>query len=240
MKKEIFIPLEIEDVISALKTEIDIISVSENSGVSTITTDTIRIFDNLCDTIDLKDGMIVTIGSKNYQVSNVTHTVTADSFDVTGTNITATKWNVAANFKTGSRKEINDILNDQNGNLTRFPLIWLIPSDNLDYDSPVLDFTADVILVFAHKANNTDLTSKRYTNNIKPVIQPLIALFNSWLQSSDFNYMFEFNGNGKPIEVSKSIFAFYGSDDKTKEVLNVTTDAIENVYTLKFKRQYEY
>ena len=240
MKKELFIPTEINDVITALKTEINIISIAENSGVSTITTDTIRIFDNLCDTIDLKNGMIVTIGTKNYQVSNVTHTVLADTFDVTGTNITATKWNVAANFQTGSRKEINDILNNQNGDLNRFPLIWLIPSDELDQNNVVLDFTVDLVLVFAHKANNTDYTTTRYENNIKPVLQPLISLFNAWLQSSDFNYMLEFDGYGKPIDYTKNIFAFYGTDDKTKEVLNVSTDAIEANYTLKFKKQYEY
>ena len=240
MKKEIFIPNEIQDIVTALKSEVNISSIVENSGVSTITTDSIRIFDNLCDTIDLKDGMIVTIGSKNFQVSNVIHTPFVNSFDVIGTNITATKWNVAANYKPGSREEINDILNSQNGDLNRFPLIWLIPPSDLDESSAVLDFTADIVLVFAYKANKTDRTQKRYDNNIKPVIQPLITLFNSWLQSSDFNYMLEFNGHKKPIDSNKSIFAFYGNNDKTKEVLNVTTDAIEVAYTLKFKKQYEY
>jgi len=240
MKKEIFIPNEIQDIITALTAPINIISIVENSGVSTITTDTIRIFDNLCDTMNLQDGMIVTINSVNYQVSNVTHTVTADTFDITGINIPVTEWCIALNYETGSRTEINQILNRDSGDLDRFPLLWLIPTTDLDYDNPVLEFSADIVLVFAHKANNTDYTSIRYDNSIEPVIQPLITLFNLWLQSSDFNYMLEFNGYGKPINQKKSIYPFYGTSDKTESVLNVVTDAIEIDYTLKFKKQYEY
>jgi hypothetical protein len=190
--------------------------------------------------MDLKDGMIVTINNKNYQVSNVSHTPLADTFDITETNLVASEWAVAANYETGSRKEIHDILNRDSGQLNRFPLIWLIPSIGLNHDNVVIDFEADVNLVFAHKSNRTDFTETRYNNNIDPVIQPLITLFNLWLQSSDFNYMLEFNGHGQPIDYDKDIFAFYGTSDKVKDVLTESTDAIEMSYNLQFKKQYEY
>lgn len=238
MKKDIFIPQEINDVIVAMKSPINIISVVENSGVSTITTDTIRLFDDLSITFDLKEGIIVTIDEVNYPVSNVIHTPQADSFDVIGVNIPESEWSIAAKFETASRIEINQILNQESGQLNRFPLIWLLPVGDLDKGNVTIDFEANIIMVFAHKANKTDRTYKRFNNNFEIVIQPLLTLFNLWLQSSDFNYMFEFNGRGKPIDRNVVNFPFYGTSDKTKEVLNTTTDAIEVSYNLKFKNQY--
>lgn len=240
MKKNIYIYNELNDVIDAMKTTITINSISELEGVSTINTSSIKLFDNLEQTIDLTDGMIVTINSINYVVSNVTHTPIANTFDIAATNLVATEWNVAANFKTGSRTEINQILQQDSGNLNRFPLIWLLPPEQEDYDHPVHDFTAEISLVFAHKSNKTDRTTSRITNNFEPVLQPLMNLFLAWMLSSDFNYVFEFFGKEKPINYTKTNYPFYGTSDKTKEVLNTTTDAIESTMQLTFKKQFEY
>lgn len=242
MKKIINIPTEIEDIVTAMTQPIAITSISESGGVSTITTDSIRLFDEPVNAIwfDLQDGMIVTINSINYQVSNVTHTPITNTFEITATGLVATEWNIAANYKPASRYEVNQILNQESGNLNRFPLIWLLPTTELDENQQVLDFTASLTLVFAHKSNKTDRTATRYTNNFEPVIKPLITLFNYWLTSTDFNYMLEYNGQGKPIDSQSSDYAFYGTTDKAKEVLNTTTDAVEMVYNLKFKKQYEY
>ena len=238
MKKDIFVSKEINNVIDALATPINISSIVENSGVTTITTETIRLFDNLSITMDLKEGMIVSIGEINYPVQNVIHTPQFDSFDVVGTGITASTWNVAAKFEVASRFEINQILQQESGQLNRFPLIWLLPVGALDKDNVVIDFQSPITMVFAHKANKTDRTSNRIDNNFELIIQPLVTLFNLWLKSSDFNYMLEYNGQGKSIDYDLSNFPFYGSPDKTKQVLNTTTDAIEVSYDLKFKKQY--
>ena len=147
---------------------------------------------------------------------------------------------VAANFQTGSRIEVNQILDQYASNLDRFPLIWVLPPTDEDYNHKDIEFSATVNIVFAHKANKTDRTEKRITNNFKPIIQPLMSLFNLWSQSSDFNYMLEFYGHQKPIEYTKSNFAFYGTSDKEEQVLSsVAVDAIEVNYQLKFKKQYE-
>lgn len=237
MKKELQIYSELNDIITSLTGAIAINSISEVDGVSTINTDSVVIFDNLSDIIVLTSGMIVTLDNINYSVSNVVNNPVQKSFDITATDLTATEWNVAANFQTGSRKEINQILQQDAVNLDRFPLIWLLPPSNLDFDHNLLDFTADITLVFAHKANATDRTVKRLTNTFDPVIQPLLKVFNKWLTSSDFNYMLEFFGKDKPIDYEQTNFAFYGADGKGV-FTSVSTDAIEVSMTLSFKRQY--
>jgi len=238
MKRDLFIPNEIKDIVTSLKSIFNINSIAEVDGVSTINTQTLTIFNNLSDAMLLVEGMIIEMDDINYVVSNIVNTTTLKTFDVTATGLTASTWNVAANFQTGSRYEINQILKQDATSLDRFPLIWVLPATDEDNDHPVLDFTATVNIVFAHKANKTDRTEKRITNNFEPVIQPLMNLFNKWLTSSDFNYMLEFSGYGKPVNYSKSNFPFYGTSDQSKSVLNTTTDAIEVNYDLSFKNQY--
>lgn len=238
MKKDIQIYSELNDIVTALTGAIGIVSISDVDGVSTITTDSVTIFDNLGETVVLTSGMIVTLDSINYPVSNIVNKPGTKSFDITATGLTATEWNVSANFQTAGRREINQILNQDSGDLDRFPLIWLLPPTNQDNDQNALDFTVTITLVFAHKANKTDRTVKRLEENFDPVIQPLLTLFNKWMTSSDFNYMLEFLGKGKPINYEKTNFAFYGNSDKTKSVLETTTDAIEVSMDLSFKKQY--
>ncbi len=50
--------------------------------------------------------------------------------------------------------------------------------------------------------------------------------------------MLEFFGKGKTINYEKTNFAFYGNSDKSKSVLQTTTDAIEASMDLNFKKQY--
>ena len=126
MKKRLKIPNEIKTIINKIKTSVNIVSISESSGVSTIITDTVQVFNNLSIVMLLKSGMVVTINNKNYVVSNIVDTPGVKSFDVHGTNIDVTSWHVAANFKTGTRVEINEVLNLQNNNEFRemkFPFV---------------------------------------------------------------------------------------------------------------------
>lgn len=239
MKKELNIYTELAGIANALKATFAITSISEAGGISTVTTESIRLFDNLSITQDLTDGMIITMDNVNYQVSNVTHTPQADTFDISATGLTATEWNVAFNFQTGTRKEIIQILEEQSGNLNRFPLIWLLPPTDLDNDNEVYDFTASIVLSFAHKSEKTYRTTKSITENFIPILQPLISLYKKWLQSSDFSYMLEFFGHEKPLNYNNSDFAFYGTSNGN-EVLNTTSAAIELSINLTFKKQYEY
>lgn len=243
MKQEIDIYTQLNDIVNAMKEAINIVSISAAvDGVQTIVVDTIVIFDNLSRVIKLTNGMIVTINSITYPVSNIIDIPAIKSFDIEATDLTIeneTTYNIAANFQTGTLKEINEILNSEAGNEDRFPLIWLLPTADLDTNQIVLDFTASVTLVYAHKTDNSNRTTKSITNNFIPVLQPLRTLFEAWMQSSDFNYMLEFNGFGKPINGKESDIHFFGNDDKSKSIIDtVSTDAKRIVYELNFKKQF--
>lgn len=242
MKLSLQIPDEINDIITALTESFSITSIVESSGVSTITTETLTIFDNLSETMLLKSGMVVTIGDVNYQVSNIVNSL-VNTFDVTATNLTDTEWNVAASFKFGSQNEIDKALNQENNNdskLKRFPLIWLFTPIERDFNNQVIDFESDLVFSFAFQSNKTDRFQKRLDGNIKTILEPLLKLFLLHVQSSDFNYMFEFEGYQKALDIQTNNFYFYGTSDQSKSVLNTTTDAIEVQTSLKFKKQFEY
>ena len=239
MKKSLQITNELNDIITQMTLPFSISSINEVSGVSTINTESVTIFNNLDKTMILQEGMIITINDINYPVLNIVNLPGGKSFDIEATNLTATEWNIAANYKPGTRREINQILSQDSSSLDRFPLIWLItPTAKPDKFQEYLDFTADLVLVFAHKANKTDRTQKRIDENISPVIQPLLDLFNLWMQSSDFNYMLEFFGNDKPIDYDFLNFAYYGNNEKGV-FTSISTDAIEVDYTLNFKKQFD-
>lgn len=239
MKKSLQITNELSDIITRMKLPFVINSVNEAGGVSTINSETVTIFDNLDKVMILKEGMIITINNINYPVSNIINSPSIKSFDIEASDLTATEWNIAANYKPGTRREINQILSQDASSLDRFPLIWLItPTAKPDKFQEYLDFTVDLVLVFAHKANKTDRTQKRIDENISPVIQPLLDLFNLWLQSSDFNYMLEFFGHGKAIDYEMNNFAYYGNNEKGV-FTSISTDAIEVNYELNFKEQYD-
>jgi len=242
-KKELQISTELEKIFDAMTFDIPCV-ITELNGISTITmqsNDTI-IFDDLGNSMRLQNGMSVSIGLKNYEVSNVIHTPIEDTFTVEGINITSeTSWKVACNFQVGTRKEVNQILaqeqNDDN-KFKRFPLVWWIYSDEKDSNHRVLDFKSTLNFAFAYKSNSTDRTKKRIENNFTKIIQPLLKLFKLWLQSSDFNYMLDFYGYEKPIDCKEINWPYYGEDNGG--VLETTSDAIEVEFNLDFKRQYEY
>lgn len=240
LKKEIQISTELEDIITAMKSPIGIISTSVIDGVTTIVTNSVTIFDNLCAVVLLTAEMIVTIGDTNYAVFNIINTPGVKSFDVTGIGITSEEWNVAANFRTGTRTEINEILSQQrtdDNRRKRWPLIWYIYSDNRDKTNEKIDFSSTLNIAFAYNSNDTDKTSTRIDNSISPVLQPLLSLFLLWIQSSDFYYMFEFGGFGKALDLKTKNFPFYGASDKLENVLETSTDAIEIEIELNFKKQ---
>jgi len=245
-KKDLQISTELQKVFDALTFSIPILSIIENDGISTImlNSDDVIIFDNLGKSMLLQNGMVVTLGLKNYVVSNVVHTPDFDSFDIEETGLsvlTTPNWSIACNFQAGSRIEINAILKQEQADenrFKRFPLVWWIYSDEKDFFNETLDFKSTLNLAFAYKSNSTDRTTKRIDENITKIIQPLLRLFLLWLQSSEFYYMLEFYGYEKPIDYKTTNFPFYGNDNES--VLEVSSDAIEIELNLNFKKQYDY
>ena len=110
MKRSLQITNELNDIITQLIQTFVILSIDEVDGVSTINPDPVTIFDNLSKVMVLQEGMIITINNINYPVANVVNLPGGRSFDITTTGLVATEWNVAANFKPATRREINQIL----------------------------------------------------------------------------------------------------------------------------------
>jgi len=232
-KKNLIISNELQDVVNKMTTAHDIVNLTDNGTNTTIITSSAYLFENYL----LKSGMIIEIDNVNYEVLSVAHTANNDLIEIKGILKVGTSWSLAINYMTGTRIEVNQILQQESGNLDRFPLIWLLQPIETNFENQAVDFSADLVLVFAHKSNATDRASKRLNENINKVIQPLIDIFKLQLESNYFNYMIEREGD-KEIELKQNIFPFYGTSDKKKSVLNTFTDAIEVQTQLKFKKQF--
>jgi hypothetical protein len=237
-KKNLVIAKELDVVFSAMKRQRNILAITETNGISTIEVDSLVLFSDLGVDFILRNDMFVEIDDVNYQVSNIVDEVNIKSFDIKAINVNANVYNIALNYKFGSRKEINQALTQEQGRLDRFPLVWLILPIDKDFSHQVLDFESEIILVFAHNSNKTDRAAVRIEENFKPVLEPLRELFFFVIQSVEFNYMFEFFGHEKQIDYNSENYYFYGNSDKTKSVLTTTTDAIETKIQLKFKKQF--
>jgi hypothetical protein len=236
-KLDIFEPVEIKKVIDFLKTEKNITNISESSGVSTITTDSLVLLADVIP-IYLKSGQIVTINDVNYTVSNVNHT--NKTFQITASGLIATKWNLAINFQFGSRVEINEILAIQQNapemKSQRFPLIWLFINEGRNHTILDSDFETSLKLAFVGLSKPEYKAQKRLDSTIIPVIQPLVSLFLATIQSPYFATVFSFEYG--ELKYTDYIRYFYGASDKSEMVLSAPTDAIELELDLTFQNQY--
>lgn len=234
-KIDIYEPDEISSVIAAMQTEHPILSVSENGGVSTITTNNIVLLDGQAP-IALQAGQIVTIGTTNYEVL----AVTTNTFNITATGITDTDWKLAVNFMFGSRIEINQMLanysKDDDKKLIRFPLIWLFINNERVHDSNTYDFRTTLQFAIVHLTSKGYRANDRLTNVFKKVLQPLSKLFLETIHSTQFRGVFAFPNMIN--DYSDWYRYFYGSSDLNKQVLDATTDAIELSVDLTFVKQY--
>ena len=139
-KTDIYEADQIESVITFLKTEKTISNITESAGVSTIYSNSLVLL-NIVDKIYLQNGQIVTLNKINYQVSSVD--IVANTFKITASGLyhmstdpipvkvlDVTKWNLAIDFKFGSRREISELLNiesnDPDKKLIRFPFDLVI------------------------------------------------------------------------------------------------------------------
>lgn len=236
-KIDIYEHEEIEAVFDFIKTEKNITHISEVSGVSTITSDSlVLLYDRV--SIYLQAGQIITINNVNYNVLSVNRTL--KQFTITATGLIATKWNLAVNYKFGSRIEVNELLTieskDTTEKLKRFPLAWLIINEPEQSENLEFDHNSNIKLVIAHLTKPEYRADYRLDNVLKTVIQPLITLFLSTIQSPYFSDVFQFE-YGKLRQTKYNRF-FYGSSDKNEMVLSAPTDAIEIEVDLTFQNQY--
>lgn len=244
---------EIEKVVNFMKTEKTITDIVENSGIYTITSNTLVLLRET-EIIYLQVGQIVTIDNINYKVLTVnltlkTFTITKGvtlyhmSTDLIPVKVLdVTKWNLSVNYMYGSRIEINQRLenakDDPDQKLTRFPLIWhFINNKQDDNPSQGVDIKTTIEFAFVNLTEKTYTTIQRKNYNFKPIIDPLLILFKETLQSCYFNKVFYFEDR-KTFEHGKWYRYFYGSSDKNVPVLDAATDAIEVSFDLQFLQQF--
>lgn len=249
-KKPIYEPDEIKAVFDYLKTEKNIIDITESNGISTIYTDSLVLLRVLYN-IYLQDKQIVTINKINYSVDNVD--LDLKSFEIEAVNLyhmstdaipvkvlDATKWNLAINFDFGSRIEVNQVLmnevTDPDKKLQRFPLAWLLINQPEKSKSMDTDHISSVKMVFAHLTDPTYLAEKRKEQVLKTVLDPLYTLFVETIRSPYFRRKFRWNEN-EFIETKYNRY-FYGSSDKQEKVFDSPTDAIEIELDVVFENQY--
>ena len=249
-KKTIYEPDEVKSIFTFLKAEKNIINITESGTVSTIYSDSLVLL-QVQYPIYLKNGQIVTIDNVNYAVSNVN--LTNKTFDINKTGLfhmstdlipvkvlDVTKWNLACEFKFGSRPEINEILqlevSDPAKKLHRFPLVWLFINENRDHDNLEYSFKTGLKMSFVHLSKPEYKAEYRKENIFKPVLVPLVELFMEAIQSSHFSRVFAFGYND--LNFNEYFRYFYGSADKNKMVLDSPTDAIEIDFDVTFSNQY--
>jgi len=249
-KEDIYEADEIEAVFDFLTVEKNITDISETGGVSTITTNSVTLLD-IIDKIYLQAGQIVTLNKINYSVLAVS--VSAKTFTITATGLyhmstapipvkvlDVTKWNLAINFKFGSRIEINKLLDIENKDINkkqiRFPLVWLFINESRDHDSLEYDYRTGLKLAIVHLTNIEYTAEQRLDNVFKKVLQPLETLFLETIQSPYFARVF--NWEYTELNYKDYYRYFYGSSDKNQMVLTAPTDAIEIDLDVIFQNQY--
>ena len=243
---DIYEPDEINAVFTFIKTVKTITDITENAGISTITTDSLVLLNDV-QKIYLQAGQIVTLNSINYEVLTVgTGQFTISAVDLYtldylgNKQLLVTEWNLAVNFKFGSRIEINELLNneskDTSKKLMRFPLVWLFINEGREHDSLDYDYKTSLKMAFVHLSEVKYTAQQRLDNVFKKVLQPLESLFLATIQSPYFSTKFNFEY--ETLTFTDYYRYFYGSSDKNKTVLNAPTDAIELDLDLNFQNQY--
>ena len=249
-RTDIFEADEIEAVFDFLTKEKTISDITESLGISTIYSNSVILLD-IIDKIYLQAGQIVTLNKINYQVLTVD--ISAKKFTITASGLyhmstdlipvkilDVTKWNLAINFKFGSRNEINKLLDIENKDINkkqiRFPLAWLFINESRDHDSLEYDYKTGLKLAFVHLTNVEYTAEQRLDNVFKKVLQPLETLFLETIRSPYFSRVF----NWEYMELSYKDYYryFYGSSDKNQMVLTAPTDAIEIDLDVIFQNQY--
>jgi hypothetical protein len=248
-QKVIYEVEEIGKVINYMRTEKNIINITEASGIYTIYSDSLILLREN-ENIYLQAGQIITINSEDYKVLTVnlntkTFTITKDValFHMSGQNkvLDATKWKLTVNYLYGSRIEINSIIqNIGKGSdklATKFPLIWMFVNNKEEINPREnIDISTNSKFALVHNTDKNYKASDRLTNVFKPILDPLWLLFKKTMESTYFSSVFNFQTYEYPYE--KYYRYFYGSSDKNEGVLDSPTDAIEIGLDLEFRKQY--
>lgn len=236
-KKDINEPTQIKAVIDFLKTVKTISSITELAGISTINSNTLVLL-NIAEPIKLKTGQVITINNINYPVLSVNYAL--NSFTITASNLVASQWHLAIDFKFGSRMEINQLLfiesKDADKKDIRFPFIWLFINEGREHDNPEYDYKTGLKIAFVHMSDKNWKAQQRLDNVIEPVLEPLRTLFLETIQSPYFARVFTWEF--KKLSYTEYYRYFYGSSDKNEMVLTAPTDAIEIDLDVTFQNQY--
>lgn len=218
-----------EDVCNLMRFGSTISNIAELDGVSTITTDNLY---------SLKNGMLVELGNRVYQVSNVT-TVSYGvySFDVTASNLTATDWILALYFDFGQALEIEATLKDQKDDPVnknkRFPLMWLLNDITEDYNFEI-GYESDITIAFVYLSERNLKSQKRIDTKLEPILDPLVDLFKETITKGLGKYHF-IRPLGTNLDLRKSDKFLYGSLNNNRHIFADIADAIQLDFTIRFR-----
>lgn len=229
---------EVRKVLDFMKADKNIISIQEDGDYSVITTDSLVLLKERTN-VFLSDFQIITIGTNNYQVFDVNNK--NKTFKIFASNLTATKWHLAINYKFGSLSEINNMLNveskDVEKNMIRFPMVWLFANEKREHNNLDFDFTTTLKLSFVNISNLNWKVEDRLNENIKKAIMPLVDLFLRTITSVHFADVFTYKY--EELSFNEYIRYFYGSADKSASLLSTITDAVElEINNLTFENQF--
>lgn len=220
--------LVFENIYNLMRFGSTISNISEVGGISTITTDNIY---------SLQDDMLVELGSRVYQVSNIVRTGVSEwTFDVNATGLTATEWSLALYYEYGRALEINLSLKDKKDDPVnknkRFPLMWLL-TDIEKNENFELGYEAPITIAFIYLSEETIRAKKRIKTKMVPILDPLVSLFKNTIKTSPGKRYFIFP-YGVNLDLTETDKFKYGSVANNTHVFDDVTDAIQLDMNLRF------
>lgn len=174
----------------------------------------------------------------------VISSLTGSSITIPGTNIpTPDNWELALYFETGHRLELHKKYTNKaksvNKKIQEYPLFWLYSDTEKrpsNYEDAAFETTLQAALVDFSELNLYE--NERIDNNFKPVLYPLLEIINEAFNTLPNKAKFV-TPYGIDKEINFSLFdrPFFGSFDKSQNVLPQITDAIEFSVNLNWRNQ---
>jgi len=211
----------IESVVTSMKSNGTIDSISESENIWTIETS---------DTGNLENYFKVKIGSNYYRVSSVS----SNSFKVrTSLDLSEeTSWEIYFNFDFGGKEEIiaDQTLKGHNQKRDeKFDLIWLFNNITSNYPDEKKGYerTDNIGMAIVTDSDKTATSEWRLTNRFKTRLYPIFELFRTKMIASD--YVTDFR-------ISYDVQDWYNYKDPAN-ILNETCDAIEFQFAINIKKE---
>lgn len=217
---------EIRDLILSIKSSGNVNSMVDNgNGTFTINTDSIG---NLA--VNFKVVLIYsdTTLNKDVKINSLTDT----SFTFTSSGLTQpVSWQMALYFEVGSRielvKKYQNKAKSVNKYVQEYPLVWLYTGfEHTPSEMEAAEYQTTLQFALVDFSEKELYEEQRLTDSFKPVLYPILELIDSAFNGI-YKRKFVTTYGKKEIELMYVDRPFFGSADKSANVLPEITDAIE-------------